>query len=143
MAFAAFRANPLRRSGAFAALGIAALVVGCLDPIGPKHDTLTVELDSSDGSQVRLITSNDFSRALDADQQEVFLLRDADTVWVDVPFEQDYDLNETGRFYVRAAELTNPEATVTMRVRLDGEVTFQRVDSPLTGTGLQFFYTTN
>lgn len=120
------------------AIALLAATAGCgITDLG--HDAVTVEIDSSDGSAVRVITSYDFVIGYDEDGREVFYLGDADTTWVEPFFSQDYDLNQTGRFYVRAAEAEDSAAVVSLRALVDGDETFFR-ETVLSGEGIQFYY---
>jgi hypothetical protein len=138
--------TPTPRPGAKAAVRLAALVVASLvaglaacDILGVGSDTATLEIDSSDGSAVLVITSLDFRVIVDRSGRETFDLEDADTAWVEPFYKQDYDLNETGRFYARAAEAEDTTAVVSMRVLIDGDESFAR-EAILTGKGSQYYF---
>ncbi len=133
--------NVLRLTRRLGSVGvaIAALLLPACNPLDLGHDTVTLEVDSEDGSAVRLITSYDFTVYFEQAGQEQFLLHEADTTWVDTPFTGDYDLSDTGRFYARAIEAENPETSVSMRALVDGDEVFFR-DVVLTGDGTQFYY---
>ncbi len=127
-----------RRPGSLAVVTAALLLAAC-NPLDLGHNTVTLEVDSEDGSAVRLITSYDFSIYYEQTGQEQFVLSDADTTWVDTPFSHDYELSRTGRFYARAMEAENPQASVSLRALVDGNEIFFR-DVVLTGDGTQFYY---
>lgn len=131
----------IRRPVLAAVLAVSLPAAGC-DAFGPRHDTITVEVEATEGATVRLITSHDFIVAYSIElEQELFQLNEADTMWVAVPYEEDFDITGTGRFYVRAAEAEVPEATVTLRVLLDGEPAYQH-SAVLIGEGIQYYYRT-
>lgn len=115
-------------------LGLAAC--GLLEPDG---NTATLEIDTSDGSSVRVITALDFRVAVDQDGRETFDLRDADTTWVEPLYRRSFDIAETGRFYARAVEAEDSTAVVSMRVLIDGDQSFFR-EAILTGRGTQYYY---
>jgi hypothetical protein len=123
-------------------LAAGGLLTAC-DILSPREQVVRLEIEASDGSQVQLITTFDFSVGINQDGHEVFILRDADTTWVDTPYAEDYTIEETasgiGGFYGRAAASENPDAVVTMRAAVNGDQAYQ--DSKmLTGEGLQFYY---
>lgn len=109
----------------------------------PEQNTVTVEIDASEGSQVLHIVSQDFTVAVDQDGQEFFNLLESDTTWVTTPFEGSYVVEPSdagiGGFYSQAAASENPEATVSMRVLVDGEESYYD-ETVLTGDGLRFYF---
>jgi hypothetical protein len=120
---------------------LALVLLAACDPFDVGHDTVRIEVDTDDGSAVRLITSHQFRVGLNEENVEIFDLITADTAWVTVPYGEDFDLGSSGRFYARAAEAENPAAVVTMRALVDGDETFFQ-ESVLTGEGTQFYYRT-
>jgi hypothetical protein len=122
------------------ALAAAVLVLaGCRIFTSPGHDTLTLQLDADVSTSVRVITSNSFSIMLEEDGSESFLLLQADTAWVQVPFTQDYDLRQRARLYVRVAEAEQPDALITMRILLDGRSSYTDTNT-IQGVGIQYYY---
>lgn len=127
------------RHGFILILGVLLAPIAACGITDPGHDTVSLEVDSDDGSAVRLITSYDFVVALDEDGLEIFYLNEADTTWVEPVFRHDYDLNATGRFYARAVEAEDTLAVVSLRALVDGDESFYR-QSVLTGNGIQYYY---
>ena len=131
----------IRRPVLAAVLAASLPAAGC-DAFGPRHDTITIEVEASQGATVRLITSHDFTVAYSYElEREVFQLNESDTTWVAVPYEEDFGITSSGRFYVRVAEAEVPEATVSLRVLLDGDPAYQH-SSVLVGEGIQYYYRT-
>jgi hypothetical protein len=127
------------RHGLILILGVLLAPIAACGITDPGHDTLSLEVDSNDGSAIRLITSYDFVVGLDEDGLEIFFLNEADTTWVEPVFRHDYDLNATGRFYARAVEAEDTMAVVSFRALVDGDESFYR-ESVLTGNGIQYYY---
>lgn len=132
---------PSARAGrtAVITLAVALALAGCRLFTSPGHDTLSVELDSNVPTSVRFITSNNFVVGVDQDGISTFHLFQADTAWVQTPFTADYDLRETGMFYVRAAESEDPDAIISLRAHIDGNESFSH-SATITGMGLQYYY---
>jgi hypothetical protein len=125
------------RRALLAAAALAAL--GACDLFDVGKDTLTLEVGSDGNSPVRLITSFEFVVYVDEEGQFRFILDSADTAWVQVPYTEDFDLNETGRFYARAAEAEDSTAAVSVRVLVDGEETFFE-ETVLVGEGTRYYF---
>lgn len=133
--------SPWARAGRAAVLTLALSLAlsGCRLFTTPGHDTLRVELESDVSTSVRFITSDNFVVGVDPDGLATFHLFQADTAWVQLPFAAEYDLRETGMFYVRAAEAEDGDAVITLRTFVDGDQSFSH-SSTLTGQGLQYYY---
>lgn len=116
-------AAPIRRLG-LAAVAFLLLTSGCylFDSVG--KDTATIEITSEPATLVRTITSNNFTWSFDDEGQQQFHLFQIDSGWVEVPHTDDFDLRETGLFYVQTAATEDPEAEVTLRVYVDGDLTY-------------------
>lgn len=131
------------RSAAIVA-GLAAVVAGGCDFFtDPPDNIVELEVDSSDGSQVLLITSQNFTVGTNQDGLQLFNLHDADTAWVATPHQGTFRVAASGAgiggFYAQAASSENPDATVSMRVVIDGDEAYFD-EKVLSGEGLQFYY---
>lgn len=109
----------------------------------PPNNTVDLEVDSSDGSQVLVITSQRFTVGVTQDGLQLFNLLESDTTWVTTPYQRTFTVSGSdagiGGFYAQAAASENPDAVVSMRVTVDGKEAYndQKV---LTGDGLRFYY---
>ena len=135
------RIVPLLRIAAATALIATA---GCdLLAIDSDHTEVIVEIDSGDGSQVLIITSQLFTVWIDENGREDVTLHQVDSIWVTPFFQGTYDVNaaeeDVTGFFVRAAEAQNPETPVSMRVLVDGEESYSDT-KVLTGSGLRFYF---
>lgn len=109
--------------GLAAALLLAALggCGGLLDEDPPER--IDAEITSTGVDSVSVVTSTRF--ALTSDGGERFF--EADTATVPLPHSLTRDIRDTRRFYIRVTP-TGEEgaATVSMRVRVDGEVRYRQ-----------------
>lgn len=131
------------RSAAAVAAVATVLAGGCDFFSDPPDNIVELEVESSDGSQVLLITSQLFTVATDQDGLQMFNLHEADTTWVATPHQGTFRVAASGAgiggFYAQAAASENPDATVSMRVVIDGDEAYFD-EKVLTGEGLQFYY---
>ena len=111
---------------AFAALG------GCnvfdTDDNRPERARVQVEV-SSAPSPLRLIVSTDFVELVDQDTGTILAaLNEADTFALAAgdSFDQTFSLEELGSVLARLTETEDEEATVRMRVYLDGGLEYDR-----------------
>lgn len=85
--------------------------------------SVTVEVSgTSESGMVRIVTSTVFRQA-EGDEGQPSLL-DADTSVVQMPHQRTHDLGEDARFFVEAASPDSTQATLTMRVVIEGEERF-------------------
>jgi hypothetical protein len=122
---------------------VSVAITGCGLFTSPNDNIVDVEVDSSDGSQVLVITSQLFTVATDQDGVQIFNLHDGDTTWVATPYKDTFTVKPSGSgiggFYIQAAASENPDATVSMRVNVDGKQAYSD-QAVLTGNGLRFYY---
>jgi hypothetical protein len=109
----------------------------------PADNVINLEVDSSDGSQVLVITSQRFTVGVTQDGLQLFNLLESDTAWVDTPYQKTFKVSGSdagiGGFYAQAAASENPDAVVSMRVVLDGKEAYSD-QTVLTGDGLRYYY---
>lgn len=132
-----------------AILSLVVLVIAALGCLGPSEpETARAEITSENGGPVAVITSTDFALQGSESDDDV-TLEEADTAMVGLPFENQYEMEQTGRFFIRVSppdaengEDGDPEPlTVSMRVFIDGQLEFDS-SSDLRERELQFVFAT-
>lgn len=122
------RRSPRRTALALVAGGMLPLVGACdlLNAPGGEPERVTVVLESSDVSDVGMVTSMDFLMVPDPecpeDCPETIELVRADTTNPALPFNRTYEFSSQLQFFVEAFPATDQEVTLTMRVTIDGRV---------------------
>lgn len=110
----------------------------------PDRSTVHAEVTGDIEEPVAVITSSEFALSDDSNDP---ILGSSDTVQVEVPYENDYDLRETGRFFIRVVPADSatdegeepPPLPVNLRVFIDGDLEYD-VSSDLRERELQFLY---
>ena len=112
-----------------------AVVAGCdlFGDQGPEEVRLSLE--GAAQEQVMLITSNNFLAQREPIFDDFgFVIRDttlvrlltADTLIINLPFEQRYDISVSQRFFTRAFRLDEPGVALRMQGWVDDESRFDR-----------------
>ena len=115
----------VRRSAVFAAAVL--LVTGCdALTLDREPEVAHIELDSSDVSEVVLVTSRWFVEVPDPECPNVgcnpvIQLVEADTNVVSLPFTESYPFNFRLQFFAETYPTTLVPATLSMKVHLDDE----------------------
>jgi hypothetical protein len=128
---------------------LSALVLGAgcdlLGKSGPEE--VRLEIDGRAGEQIRLITSGTFLTDRIQDIRDdgsaldslAILLLAADTITVDLPYLETYDISKNQRFYVRMNRLAPTLDSLVARMWIDGELKFERKPAS-DRDSLQFIY---
>ena len=143
-----------RRRPALAVLAVAALApLGACDLLntpGGEPDEVSVVIESSDASQVSVVTSMDFLTVPNPECPEecpssIELVR-ADTADAALPFDRSYRFSSKLQFFVETFHLGDEPVTISMRVTIDDRVWYDdfRTLSPTGDEGeretLRFVY---
>lgn len=132
---------PLRRIVLLLFVGLCATVAtGCDWVKKETPETAQVFVDGASDVQARVITSTDFSVRTDADGAlQIGRLFRADTVDVAPPFEGEYRIRTTRRFFARMILPDEVASPVRLRAAIDGAVRYDQRGGASDST-LQFIY---
>lgn len=137
--------NRLDRTVATGACALMMLAfAGCGIVSSGDPETALVELAGSEGSTVTLIVSNDFTTRPSDDPEDgrsiIVLLTSSDTLTVQSPYSQRFDLGARRRFFVNALNPVDGSVNVTMRVSIDDDERFQSTRDITPDDGMEFVY---
>jgi len=119
---------------------VATFAVGCDWVKKETPETAQVLVDGASDAQARVITSTDFSVQTDADGTlQVARLFQADTLEVAPPFEREYRIRTTRRFFARMILPEETASPVRLRAAIDGAVRYDQRGGSSDST-LQFIY---
>lgn len=133
---ARFRRERLLLAGGLALLGL----VGCdlITGTDPPEEARVELTGTGVESPIKMITSNSF--LVGAAGPEDIFLRQADTVFVNIPFEGTFSMRETRQFLVRVPSPEDHDPELAIRVFIDGSLSHTQ-EQVMDGGLLQFHYT--
>ncbi len=131
-----FRRERLLLAGGLALLGL----VGCdlITGTDPPEEARVELTGSGVESPIMMITSNSF--LVGAGGPEDIFLRQADTAFVNVPFEGTFSMRETQQFLVRVPSPEDHDPRLAIRVFIDGDLSHTQ-EQVMDGGLLQYHFT--
>lgn len=110
-----------RAAAAAAATLILAVAAGCGPISAPEGHEARVEIEASREVSVRMVVSRVFGPSQpEGGIAGPQVLLDGDTVWVDLPVDEVYDISELGRIFVEVMDADPLDVAVNLRVTIDG-----------------------
>jgi hypothetical protein len=136
-----------RLAGILAVAGtgaLAALAAASCGPVtGPDGNHARISIEAPGEVSVRVVVSRIFGPAEPggsfAGQQ---ILLDGDTVWVDVPVSESYDIQEMGRFFIEVMAADPDDVPVNLRVWIDDRQEYDHA-RPLSEGVLRYVFVRN
>ncbi len=117
---------------------------GCGIVASGDPETATVELAGSDGADIKLVVSNDFSTRPSDDPDDgrsvIVTLSNSDTLIVQSPYSQAFTLGSRTRFFALALSPDDGSLNLTMRVQIDGDERYQSTRDITAEDGMEFIY---